>query len=94
MIILESIVYGIVGGPIGVFIGWLTILYFGQNGLDLSTYAQGMEAFGYDPIVYFQVNPIYYLIYTIMIVLATIIGAIYPSMMATSLNPISAIRSV
>lgn len=94
MIIFESIIYGIIGGPLGICIGYLTMLYFENYGFDLSSLAQGMEAFGYDPIIYMKVSIKYYFIYTILIVLSTIIGGIYPSRMATSLNPISAIRSV
>lgn len=94
MIIVESIFYGLVGGPVGVLAGYLTIAYFGKYGFDLSSMAEGLEAFGYDPIIYFTLDPSNYFIYTFMVITATIIGAIYPSKMATSLNPISAIRSV
>lgn len=94
MIIVESIFYGLIGGPIGVTTGFLTISYFKAYGFDLSSLAKGLEAFGYDPIIYFQLDPSNYFIYTTMVIIATIIGAIYPSKMATNLNPISAIRSV
>lgn len=94
MIVFESLVYGLVGGPLGVFLGYVTIQYFGEKGLDLSGFGEGMEAFGYDPIIYVQIDPKYYLIYTSYILLATFIGGFYPSRMATKLNPIEAIRSI
>ena len=94
MIVLESIIYGLIGAPIGIFLGYLTMLYYGHFGLDLSSFAQGMEAFGYDPIIYLSVEPKYYFIYSIFILIATIIGGLYPSRIATKLNPIDAIRSI
>lgn len=94
MIIVESIFYGLIGGPIGITAGFITISYFKSYGFDLSSLAQGLEAFGYDPIIYFELDPSNYFIYTTMIIIATIIGAIYPSKLATNLNPIEAIRSV
>jgi len=94
MIVLESIIYGLIGAPIGIFLGYLTMLYYGHFGLDLSSFAQGMEAFGYDPIIYLSVEPKYYFIYGVFILVATIIGGLYPSRIATKLNPIDAIRSI
>ena len=94
MITIESIIYGIIGGPLGMLLGYLLIQYFGQNGLDLSGFSQGMEAFGMESIVYFQMPAKYYFIYGSLIFIASIIGALYPARIATKLNPIDAIKSV
>ena len=94
MIVFESLVYGIVGGPIGILLGYLTMQYFGNKGFDLSGFGEGLESFGYDPMVYFEIAPQYYIIYTLYILFATFIGGFYPSRIATKLNPIEAIRSI
>ena len=94
MIVLESIIYGLIGAPIGIFLGYLTMQYYGNYGLDLSAFGEGMEAFGYDPIIYLSVEAKYYLIYAVYIIVATIVGGLYPSRIATKLNPIEAIRSI
>ena len=94
MIVIESLIYGIIGAPIGILLGFLTMQYYGTYGLDLSSFSEGMEAFGYDPIIYLSVAPKYYLIYGLYIIVATIIGGLYPSRIATRLNPITAIRSI
>ena len=94
MILFESLVYGLIGGPIGVFLGYITIQYYSYNGFDLSSFGEGMDAFGYDPIIYLSLEPKYYLIYTSYILIATFFGGLYPSRIATKLNPITAIRSI
>lgn len=94
MIVLESIIYGVIGAPIGILLGYLTISYYGIYGFDLTSFGEGMKAFGYDPILYLTLETKYYYIYTAYILIATIIGGLYPSRLATKLNPIDAIRAI
>jgi len=94
MIMFESLIYGLIGAPIGVFLGYLTMLYYGAYGFDLTAFGEGMKAFGYDPVLYLSLENKYYIIYTIYILVATIIGGLYPSRIATRLNPIDAIRAI
>jgi len=94
MIVMESIIYGIIGAPIGILLGYLTISYYGIYGFDLTAFGEGMKAFGYDPILYLTLDSKYYFIYTAYILFATIIGGLYPSRLATKLNPIDAIRAI
>jgi len=94
MIVMESVIYGIIGAPIGILLGYLTISYYGIYGFDLTAFGEGMKAFGYDPILYLTLDSKYYFIYTAYILFATIIGGLYPSRLATKLNPIDAIRAI
>ena len=94
MIILESLIYGIIGAPIGVGLGYITVQYFTRVGVDLSAVGTGMQAFGYDPVLYFSMDPKYYLIFALFIVFATLFAGVYPSRLATKLNPVQAIRSI
>jgi len=94
MIITESFIYGVIGAPIGAFLGYLTVQYFTVVGLDLSSVGEGMAAFGYDPILHFTMDPKYYFIFIAFVLVATVIGGLYPSRMATKLNPVEAIRSI
>ncbi|MEZ4936457.1 MAG: FtsX-like permease family protein [Crocinitomicaceae bacterium] len=94
MIAIESMVYGLVGGPIGVLLGWLTTSYYNKNGFDLSNYGEAMESYGLDTVVYFNLPTQYYFIYAGLIMVATVIGSLYPAKIATRLNPIDAIRSI
>jgi ABC-type lipoprotein release transport system permease subunit len=94
MIIMESLIYGLIGAPIGVGLGYLTVQYFTEVGIDLSSVGTGMQAFGYDPVLYFNMEPKYYLIFALFIVFATLFAGVYPSRLATKLNPVDAIRSI
>lgn len=94
MILFESLIYGVIGGPLGILLGYITIQYFARYGFDLSSFGEGMEAFGYDPIIYLYLESKYYCIYTAYILTATFLGGLYPSNIATKLNPITAIRSI
>ncbi|MGB0837984.1 MAG: ABC transporter permease [Flavobacteriaceae bacterium] len=94
MILTESFIYGLIGAPIGAFLGFLTVQYFITVGLDLSSVGEGMAAFGYDPILHFTMDPKYYFIFILFVLVATVLGGLYPSRMATKLNPVEAIRSI
>ena len=94
MIALESMIYGVIGGPIGVLIGYLSIQYFGRYGLDLGAYGQGMEEFGMETIVYFSLESSMYVIYGVVITLSSFLAGLYPARIATRMNPIEAIRSI
>ena len=94
MIAFESMIYGVIGGPLGVFFGFLSIQYFGKFGLDLGGYGQGMEEFGIDKMVYFSLESSIYIIYGIAITLCSFLAGLYPARIATKMNPIEAIRSI
>ena len=90
----ESMAYGLVGGPLGTLIGWLIVTYFANNGLDLSAYAQGVESFGYDSVIFFSLDPSQYFVFSFLIVLSTFIAGLYPARIATKMNPVEAISSI
>ena len=42
MIMMESLIYGIIGAPVGVGLGYITVQYFTRVGVDLSAVGTGM----------------------------------------------------
>ncbi len=94
MIAFESMIYGVIGGPIGVILGYITIQYLGVSGLDLGAYSDGMEDFGIEKIIYFSLPWNYYITYGIAISTSSFIAGLYPAWLATKMNPVEAIRSI
>jgi ABC-type antimicrobial peptide transport system permease subunit len=94
MIMLETIYLALVGAPIGLLVGWLSIKYYQHVGVDLTNYSEGLEAFGYSSILYPYLDSNTYLIVTIGVIVTAIIGAMYPAWKATRLNPVEAIHTI
>lgn len=94
MIILETIYLALIGGPLGLLIGYLTIIWTGKIGIDISIFSEGLSSWGFSSIVYPEIDSRYYLILTVMTLFTAILSAIYPAIRALSLKPSEAIRKI
>lgn len=94
MVLFETIFLTMVGTPVGLFLSWLTISYYGDTGIDLSAFAEGMNAYGLSTIIYPSLPPIYYLNITLLIALAALLSALCPAWKTLQLNPVEAIRKM
>ncbi len=93
LILIETFILSIFGGMVGMVLGALTILYFSDKGIDLSVFAEGLNAWGM-PAQMYPVLPLYfYFILIVMIIVTAIVGAIYPSIKTIKLRPAEAIRT-
>lgn len=93
LIVIETIFLSLTGGLFGSFISWLILFILSFTGLDLSIVSEGLKAFGSSTILYPHVLPDSYLILSLMMVLTSLIAAIYPALKAIRLNPSTAIRT-
>ena len=94
MVLIETLYLGIVGAPMGLLVGWLTILYYEGTGVDLSNYSEGLESFGYSSILYPYVQPDAYYQIALAVMITALIGAIYPAWKAVKLKPVEALHSI
>jgi ABC-type lipoprotein release transport system permease subunit len=93
MIVLETILLGIVATPIGLLLGYLTINYVRENGINMSAYSEGMASYGLSQVIYFDVEPGVYTQMAVGVFLTAILAAIYPALKAIRLKPIDALHS-
>lgn len=93
MIMLESVFLSIVGGVAGMVFAKVAIVATAKNGINLTQYSEGMEAFGYSAHLYPTIEPQFFITTTILIVLTGIISSIYPARKALKVNPVDAIRT-
>lgn len=94
MIVLETLMLCLVAAPFGLLLGWATISYLGNRGLDLSAYSESIEQYGMSQIVYLGVDPIVYWQVPIGVALTALIASIYPALKAIRLRPVEAIRKI
>jgi len=71
----------------------LLIRITGQTGINLSFYSQGLEAYGFNSVIYPTIDLPTVLQITLLVIIVGIIASIYPARKALKLNPAEALRS-
>lgn len=94
MVMLETVLLSLLGAPLGMLLGFLTVRYFGQKGIDLSAYSQAMREFAMSEIMYPHLGWQDYLTLALGVLVTAILGAVYPAWKATRLNPVEAIHTI
>ena len=94
MVLLETLYLSVIGSPVGLLAGWLTVSYYSSVGVDLTKYSEGLEAFGYSSILYPYIESSAYVTVTIGVIVTAFIGAIYPAWKAVKLNPVEALHKI
>lgn len=94
MILSETFFLTIVGTPLGMLLGWITVSILGTTGIDLSAFAAGLNAYGLDTVIYPDLNRTYYLNITLLIAAAALLSALYPAWKTLKLKPVEAIRKI
>jgi ABC-type lipoprotein release transport system permease subunit len=94
MIMLETFYLTLIGTPIGLLIGWLTVTILGKTGINLSMFSEGLASYGFSSIIYPALDQDKYVIIATMCLITAILSAIYPAYKALQLNPSEAIRKI
>ena len=94
MIMLETLYLTLIGCPIGLLVGWLSINFLGKSGINISMFSEGLASYGFSSIVYPSLDNEKYVIVAGMCFITAILAAIYPAYKALQLNPSEAIRKI
>lgn len=91
-VVLEALVLGILGFVLGAALSYGALWYLQQYGLDLREYAAGLEAFGYNAVVYADIKARYFTNTFFAIVAAAFVSVLLPMYRLKRLNPIEVIQ--
>lgn len=94
MIMLETLYLSLIGCPLGLLIGWLTVKILGNYGINISMFSEGLSSYGFSPVIYPALDDQKYGIVAIMCLITALLSAIYPAYKALQLNPSEAIRKI
>lgn len=94
MIVAETVMLSLTGAIIGMILAYLSILLAAHTGIDLSVVQQGMESFGFSAVLYPSIDISFYPGIALMVIIFSVLSAIYPARKALKLNPSEAIRKI
>ena len=94
LIVLETVLVALVGAPIGMLLGYCTVRWLNRVGIDLSRWSEGLSEFGVSSIVRPVLETDVYLTIALAITLTALLASIYPSLKATKLKPVEALRKI
>ena len=94
MIMLETIYLTVIGAPIGLLVGWLTVTVLGKTGINIAMFSEGLASYGFSSMIYPDLDQEKYTIIVTMCLITAILSAIYPAYRALQLNPSEAIRKI
>ena len=94
MVVFETLFISIVAAPIGIFLSYSFISYFGIHGIDLSSVGEGLEELGIGTRVFTKLSFDNYINITILTLVVTFFSSLIPARRALNLNPAEAVRAL
>ena len=93
-IVFETLLLSMIGAPIGMLLGWLTIMATNRTGIDLTSYQKGLEQFNMSGMVYPSLTPDTYVTVAFAVFITALLASIYPARKAVKLRPVEAMRKI
>ncbi len=92
-IFLESIVVGVIGYFGGVVMGVVLLVYLQEYGLDLSSFSDALEMWGYEAVIHGTIKVSYFTSTFAAIISASLLSVLIPLAKIKKLNPIEVIKA-
>ena len=83
----------LIGLPFGLLLAYLIASYFGTNGINLEQFAEGINSFGFDSVVYPVMKKDFYVNISIVVVFISMIASLFPFFKAIKQNPVEALKT-
>ncbi|MDH3650763.1 MAG: FtsX-like permease family protein [Saprospiraceae bacterium] len=94
MVVYETIFVSLIGAPLGMGLGYLTLQYLNYQGIDLSAWSKALEEFGMSDIVRPTLDSETYWLIGSAVVITAVLASIYPALKAIRLKPVEALRKI
>jgi ABC-type lipoprotein release transport system permease subunit len=92
MIMLETVFLALVGGITGMVLSILLTWFTASSGIDLTAFAKGFEAMGYEAVIYPELRADFFFGTVALVIVTGILASVYPARMALKINPANAVR--
>jgi putative ABC transport system permease protein len=92
MIMLETVFLSLTGGFFGLLISWIVVQATFKIGIDLSTFGEGLNAYGYSSFVRPELELFYYIMIGGLVMITAMLASILPARKALKLKPSEAVR--
>lgn len=93
LIMLESVFLSLTGGAIGLLVSGVITSMLSKSGINLSFWAEGLEAIGFSAKIYPVVTFDNYVVVTLLVIITGMVASIWPARRALKLNPADALRN-
>jgi len=93
MIMLETLFLSITGSVAGTVLGALTLAWAGHSGIDLAWFSEGLTMYGMSSMLYPAVHAVLYPVLGAMVIVASVLAALYPATKAVRLVPSAALST-
>jgi ABC-type lipoprotein release transport system permease subunit len=92
MIFYETSLLGFTGALLGIAISALFTWHFGDTGLNISSFSEGFQAFGYSTVIRPVLDTKDYIEVVILVFITGLIASVFPTIRALKMKPVEAIR--
>lgn len=94
MIMYETLFLSLIAAPIGIILSIITINYFGNHGIDLTMFAEGLGSLGIGSFIYTSLTFDLYINIIILTIAIAFGSSIFPALRALKLNPAESVRAL
>lgn len=93
MFFLESLFLSLIGLPIGLLLTYGVTSYFGHKGISLERFAEGINSFGFDSVVYPVMKTEFYFTMSTVVIAISMLASLFPFFKAIRQNPVEALKT-